>query len=385
MHSKTMTDHALQVSVELIPPPVSKNPPEHHIGSPPTAFRNPWPSANGKSHGLLKVLGARFGSKRNFVPVPDTRDELVPIRTPDWGANIHGLKATWIGHATFLVEATAAPTAKRGIRILLDPHFSDIAGPYNRVGPKRFSPPPCRVEEVPEVDLVVISHNHYDHLDLPTIKTILSRNSHLHFFCGLNLKNWFVSCGILASSVTELDWWSGASVTVKGIGTIMLTCTPAQHASSRGVFDRGQTLWCSWVLEDSHKKLYFAGDTGYRKIDEESESPEEWDTLPGCPAFAEIGEKFGPFDLALLPIGCYNPRWLLSTIHCSPMDSVRIHRDIRSKKSLGMHYGTLRGGISGHYEDVHQPLIDWKAAGEKAGLAWRSDIMLCDIGETVVV
>jgi N-acyl-phosphatidylethanolamine-hydrolysing phospholipase D len=100
---------------------------------------------------------------------------------------------------------------------------------------------------------------------------------------------------------------------------------------------------------------------------------------------AEIGDRFGPFDLALLPIGCYLPRSFMSTIHCCPSDSISIHKDIRSKKSLGMHYGTLRGGISAHYEDVRQPPRDWKEACEKAGLSRGSDIMLCDIGETVVV
>jgi L-ascorbate metabolism protein UlaG (beta-lactamase superfamily) len=379
-----------QVSVEIIPSPAGKTPPTHHVGNPPTSFVNPWPSARGH-YTIFSILKARFGFGRNFVPVPESRDELVAIRAPDWGLDKPGLKSSWIGHASFLIETTTAPGSTRGIRIFLDPVFSDRMSPVNFAGPKRFSPPPCTIDEVPEVDLVVISHNHYDHLDLPTVKAVLARNPHVHFLCGLNLKNWFLSIGAKDSNVTELDWWDSAEVDIPGIGVAKLTCTPSQHVSARGPTDTGKTLWCSWVIEESpiedtaQKKLFFAGDTGYRAIDMEKESPEEWDTLPGCPAFREIGDRFGPFDLALLPIGCYLPRSFMSNVHCSPSDSIRIHKDIRSKKSLGMHYGTLRGGISAHYEDVRQPAKDWKEACEKAGLLWGSDIILCDIGETVVV
>jgi L-ascorbate metabolism protein UlaG (beta-lactamase superfamily) len=385
IYPKIMSHPSPEVSVEIIPGLATKEPPSHHIGSPPKAFRNPWPTAK-QSPGLLKVLYARFGPKPNFIPLPESRDELVPIRTPNWGNSLSGLKATWFGHASFLIETSTAPESSRGIRLFLDPVLTDRMGPYNMVGPKRFSHPPCTIEEVPEIDIVVISHNHYDHLDLPTVKAIHRSNPHAHFFCGLNLKAWFTSCGIAETNVTELDWWDSASVNVSGIGSVSLTCTPAQHSSARGPFDREKTLWCSWVIEEpSQKNIFFAGDTGYRTIDEKNETADEWDTLPGCPAFAEIGDKYGPFDLALLPIGCYNPRAFLSTVHCSPMDSIRIHKDIRSKKSVGMHYGTLRGGISGHYEDVRLPPKDWKAACEKVGLTWGSDISVCDIGETVVV
>jgi N-acyl-phosphatidylethanolamine-hydrolysing phospholipase D len=117
----------------------------------------------------------------------------------------------------------------------------------------------------------------------------------------------------------------------------------------------------------------------------ESDIGTDLSTLPFCPAFSEIGKIFGPFDLALLPIGCCTPRAFMSSVHCTPEDSICIHKDIRSKKSIGMHYGTVRGGISGHFEDVRDPPKWWKAACEEAGLVWGQDIDLCDIGETVIV
>jgi N-acyl-phosphatidylethanolamine-hydrolysing phospholipase D len=384
-----------EVVVDVIPKPPTKKPPSHHVGkvgSPPSSFINPWPSAKSSfGYKIISTLQIRFHPKRKFVPVPVSRDELVQIRKPDWGSDQSGLKATWIGHATFLIETTATPGKSRGIRIFLDPVFSKRLSPVKFIGPKRFTPTPCKLNEVPEVDVVMISHNHYDHLEVPTIKRLYAKNPRIHFFCGLNLKKWFLKRGIPSSNVTELDWWDEASVRVPGVGHVKLACVPAQHNSARTLHDTGKALWCSWVIqevpssESTGKKLYFAGDTGYRTVNTKTETPEEWDTLPGCPAFAKIGERYGPFDLSLLPIGCYNPRHFLSSVHCSPTDSIRIHKDIRSKKSLGMHYGTLRGGISAHYEDVRLPPKDWRQACEAAGLEWGEEIMLCDIGETVVV
>jgi L-ascorbate metabolism protein UlaG (beta-lactamase superfamily) len=147
-------------------------------------------------------------------------------------------------------------------------------------------------------------------------------------------------------------------------------------------------LWCSWVIEElgstPNKKLYFAGDTGYRSVTEDDITTGIDPTqLPRCPAFAEIGQRYGPFDLALLPIGCYSPRTFMSGVHCSPEDAIEIHVDIQSRRSLGMHYGTVRGGLSAQYEDVTEPPKRWKQACEKRRLKWGDEILLCDIGETV--
>lgn len=242
--------------------------PAHHVGNPPTSFKNPWPSANRPSPSPLSLLAMRFGfseEKRNFVPVPETRDELVKIRKPDWGAaHTDRLRATWFGHASFLVETPVQGDAGRGVRIMLDPVFADQMGPWASLGPKRFSPLPCKLEEVPEVDLVLISHNHYDHLDVDVVKHLnAARKNKVHFFCGLNTKKWFISCGVPGDNVTELDWWDEVEVSVESVGTVKLVCTPAQHGSKRTPSDGNHSLWCSWIVQHSgaqeQKKLFFAG------------------------------------------------------------------------------------------------------------------------------
>lgn len=399
--------------------------PAHHKGD---TFANPWPSA--KTSGFVDALKARFGPNRNFVPVPDTRDELVKIRKPDWGqqgANRAKLKATWIGHASWLLETATSNNVQesgvepdtniswtnvhqRGVRILCDPVFSERTSPFTFLGPKRYSPTPCSIEDLPYIDLVVISHDHYDHCDSTTLSMLFAKQKgDLHFLCALRMKAWFLSLGIgiQEHQVTELDWWDRIEVAIENIGSVMLTCTPAQHFSARGLFDRNNRLWCSWVLEEilettgssepsttgrgddaqqpRTRKLYFAGDTGYRHVKSANPSAEEEAAMPHCPAFKDIGDVFGPFDLALLPIGLCTPRDAMSSIHCCPEDSVCVHRDIRSKRSIGMHYGTVRGGISAHYEDVRDPPRRWKEASERAGLKWGEEAALCDIGETILV
>ena len=299
------------------------------------------------------------------------------------------MKATWIGHASFLVETAKAKGASRGVRILCDGVFSERTSPVQFMGPKRYTPTPCTLDELPEVDVVITSHNHYDHLDHATIMYLhTKRKDQIHFLCGLGNAAWFRSCGIAASQITELDWWDGVELDVPDVGSVTLTCTPSQHFSGRGVRDHGHTLWCSWAIEESapgFRKLYFSGDTGYRSITSNNLSLEEEDKFPHCPAFAEIGERYGPFDLALLPIGLCTPRTFMSPVHANPSDSIRIHKDVKSKKSIGMHYGTVRGGISQEYEDVRDPPRWWKEAAEREGVKWGVEAGLLDIGETVVV
>ncbi|MCJ1323174.1 hypothetical protein MMC15_008528 [Xylographa vitiligo] len=226
--------------------------------------------------------------------------------------------------------------------------------------------------------------------------------------------------GVHSKDVTELDWWQSVRVDVNGVGSVELTCTPSQHMSGRSGWDSGTTLWCSWVLEELRssgpiveskvqhdsseiasgrllsseenpprlRNLFFAGDTGYRAIPLSNTIPDEvmlHSSLPHCPAFAEIGDRFGPFDLALLPIGLYSPRHLLSSVHCAPEDSIYVHIDIKSKMSIGMHWGTVRGGLSAQFEDVRDPPRRWQEAAEKNGLVWGRDIGLLEVGETFVV
>lgn len=365
--------------------------PAHHVGNPPTSFVNPWPSFY--QHSPFEFLTTSFRN-RDYKPVP-SRENLVKVQKPDWGADRSGLKVTWIGHATILIETPKFGGADRGVRILFDPVFSERTSPVSFAGPKRYTPAPCGLDELPEVDVVAISHDHYDHMDSDTlIKVYNGRKGSIHFLVGLGNASRLRSFGLDGNSITELDWWEGARLDVAGIGSITMTCTPTQHFSGRGLFDRGSTLWCSWVLEAhcTHqpsnyeksvvtRKVFFAGDSGYRYVAKDASEAD----VPRCPVFGEIGESLGPFDLSLLPIGLYSPRSLLSPLHCTPEDALCLHQELRSRKSIGMHYGTFRGGISQYFEEVTEPPRRFKEACEKYGKIWGEELCLIDIGQTLVI
>lgn len=386
-----------KTTINPLPKPANPSK-EHHIldaQGKRTAFTNPWPSYR-RQHSPGTILSLRFSRNRNFTPIPSDPSLLVQTQKPSWGVDEpESLKATWIGHASWLIEFPTPKGAERGLRVLLDPVWSDRMSPVSFLGPKRFRAPPCTLEECPEVDVVVISHDHYDHLDLATIKNLYfelgGKERGLRFLCGLGMKEWFSGIGVRENDVWEGDWWDGVDIALGGVEqgeAVRVMCTPSQHFSGRSIFNQGRTLWCSWAFEDlgSGKKLYFAGDTGYRTITEEDKNEgKNEDNLSVCPAFKEIGEKLGPFDLALLPIGCYTPKTFMSAVHCAPEDSVEVHKAVRSKKSIGMHYGVVRGGISEQYEDVLEPSRRWKESCEKAELKWGKEVGLCDLGETVFV
>ncbi|PIA91709.1 N-acyl-phosphatidylethanolamine-hydrolyzing phospholipase D [Cercospora beticola] len=371
---------------------------QHHIGSPPESFKNPWPSF--REHGRLELFKLRFGNhpEKNFVPVPEgpggTRsNQLVQVLKPTWGVDQQAkLRATWIGHASWLIETPVQEGDERGVRVLFDPVFSERTSPFSFAGPKRYTPTPCSLDELPEPDIICISHNHYDHLDFFVISTLYQKlRGRLHFFVGLNTKSWFLQhIGCSDEDVTEVDWWDEHEISVEGVGNIQLLCCPTQHFPGRTLFDAGHALWCSYALECNGKKLYFAGDTAYQA--EGAPSP--------CPAFAQIGEHVGPFDLALIPIGLYSPKEVAASVHVHPEQSFEIHKAVRSKLSIGMHYGTVRGGLSAVFEPVTDPPRRWREVAQKQD-QWRgggvegdgspvdvasSDgVGLCHVGETVAV
>ncbi|KIW66225.1 hypothetical protein PV04_08425 [Phialophora macrospora] len=381
------------VSINRLPSLLPDAPKDHHVGSPPTAFRNPWPSHHPGHNGPWTLLKVRFSRDRPaFAPVPTNREELVPVRKVDFSNSDDGFKVTWIGHASFLLQTSKPEGATRGINILCDPVFSERTSPVSWFGPKRFTPTPCSLTELldaVDVDIVVISHNHYDHADAESLKTVWARRkSKVHFLVGLHNSRWPTALGIARSSITELDWWDGVDVQIENVGKVRITCTPTQHFSSRSMWDRDHDLWCSYAIHDlqgSRKNVYFAGDTAYRSIHANNLSREEEDAMPVCPTFKQVGDLLGPFDLALLPIGLCSPRNFMSNVHANSWDSIRIHQDVRSKKSVGMHWGTVRGGISQYYEDVRTPAKHWKMAAEEAGLKWGEEVGLVDVGETLVV
>ena len=239
----------------------------------------------------------------------------------------------FINHSTFLIQ-------RNGINILTDPIFSRRASPVSFAGPARVRPPGIAFEDLPPIDLVLLSHNHYDHLDISSVKK-LRKKFDPHFVVPLGVGRYLRRRGI--RKVTELDWWD-VTHPVDGIEVV---ATPAQHFSGRGMFDRDRTLWCGYVLRIDGEQLYFAGDSGYSEE-----------------LFTEIGKRFKGFDCALIPIGAYKPRWFMAPIHCSPAEAVQIHRDVQSRLSIACHYGTFPMAMEG----MHDPPADLRDALQAEGL-----------------
>jgi len=220
---------------------------------------------------------------------------------------------TWIGHATFLIQFAQ-------LNILTDPHFSERASPVSWAGPRRVVQAALKIDELPEIDAVVISHDHYDSLDTASIIELSkhNRSRELTFIVPLGFRSWFDDLDLKSVQVIELDW-----AEYYNIGDVRFTAEPSQHWSKRTLFDAYKRLWASFVIESDGKRIFFAGDTGYAEH------------------FKTLGEKYGQFDLALLPIGAYEPRWFMKSYHVNPEESVQIHLDINSQHSVAMHWGTF--------------------------------------------
>jgi L-ascorbate metabolism protein UlaG (beta-lactamase superfamily) len=216
---------------------------------------------------------------------------------------------TWIGHATLLVQLD-------GANFLTDPQWSERASPVSFGGPRRVSPPGLRFEDLPPIHIVLISHDHYDHLDVATV-TRLWAEHRPRFVAPLGLKAWFAELGI--TDVEELDWWEAR--VVRGL---TVTCLPAQHWSARSWWDANRRLWASWGVAGPSRRFYFAGDTGYYP-----------------PLFEEIGRRLGPFDLAAVPIGAYAPPAMMRLTHTTPEEALRVLADVRGARLVGIHWGTF--------------------------------------------
>ncbi|MEK7362686.1 MAG: MBL fold metallo-hydrolase, partial [candidate division NC10 bacterium] len=215
---------------------------------------------------------------------------------------------TWVGHSTLLIQLD-------GVNLLTDPHWSDRASPFSFAGPKRVTPPGLRFEDLPPIHLVLISHDHYDHLDVATVLRLAEVHRPL-FLVPLGLKAWLADLGI--TTVEELDWWESRS-----INGLTLTCLPAQHFSSRTFWDRNRRLWSGWAVGGRQKRFFFAGDTGYYDV------------------FKEIGSRLGPFDLAAIPIGAYMPAEIMKSGHTTPEEALQLFEDVRGRRFLGIHWGTF--------------------------------------------
>lgn len=270
-------------------------------------YRNNYSSERHGGGGALKFLWEARKAYRDFAKVAFPKADNDPAFLK---ANRSEPTLTWVGHATFLLQLA-------GLNVLTDPVFSRRVSPFSFAGPERLAPLGLALEELPPIDLVLVSHNHYDHLDDAAVSWLAKTNPGLQFVVPLGLKVWFAARGI--TQVVELDWWQGAEV-----GAAKVTALPAQHFSGRSPFDRNATLWCSLLLELGGKKIYFAGDTGYSKD------------------FADIGAAHPGIDLALLPIGAYEPNWFMRSVHVNPEEAVQMFRDLGTRHAAAMHWGTFR-------------------------------------------
>lgn len=402
--------------------------PAHHANDSATAFKNPWPSADAPTWTELAQQPFPIGWA---MPALHTHAKAREVRVvqPDWGqvqlevlAAERGVErnqcvvGTWLGHAGTLVAMPLEGQSEERLWMLFDPIFSARAGPTQWTGPRRLRDSPCQVADLPGCDVVFISHNHYDHLDLTSILTLLKRFPTARYFVPLGNKSWFIETGVPEEFVFELDWWDERTFRPEDFGyqppqrevaetQVRFTCVPAQHTSGRAGMDWGSTLWCGWVVEQfvtskvegqsaSRKgAIYHAGDTGYRRSARS-------DIV--CPAFKEIGKRLGSFDLSFIPIWRggtlgfvsslglrLSHRDMPSTLHGSPADAVAIHRDVKSRNTVGIHFGTFVGAENESYEAV----IEFAEACEEHGVRSLDDDVegesgragTLDIGASLVV
>jgi N-acyl-phosphatidylethanolamine-hydrolysing phospholipase D len=252
---------------------------------------------------------------------------------------------TWVGHSTLIVQIEHTT-------FLTDPTWSKTASPFSWIGPRRFVEPGVALDALPPIDFVLISHNHYDHLDLGTLREISRRHPRARFLVPLGNAKLLNENGI--DSVEELDWGERARV-----GKLTIHCLPAQHWSRRGLLDARKALWASWAVTGSDRRFYFAGDTGFSDD------------------FVRVGAALGPFDLAALPIGAYKPVAMMRPWHLDPEEAVRAGLDLRAQRLIGIHFGTF--DLTD--EPLDEPPRRFRAAAEGAGLD-AEDAWLLEVGET---
>jgi N-acyl-phosphatidylethanolamine-hydrolysing phospholipase D len=272
-------------------------------------FQNPWTHPH---HSFWDALRWKFGlGPSDVVFHPHAHDPAAweAISPQGWPCPPPGeWHVVWLGHASFLLRGY-------GQNILIDPVFSDHCAPFPFHFPafKRKIPPPLTLQELPVIDLILLTHTHYDHCDLPTLRSF-PRDTKIIVAEGH--KTWLMRQGF--TQVEELAWWNSIL-----INDLHITATPAQHFTARSFFDRNRGHWCGWCIEGDGKKLWHAGDSGY------------------CAVFQEIGERLGPMNLSMIPIGAYSPRWFMKAMHMNPEEAVKVFQETQSQQAIAMHWGTF--------------------------------------------
>jgi L-ascorbate metabolism protein UlaG (beta-lactamase superfamily) len=279
-------------------------------------FNNPTVSDSGK--GFISFLHWKlFTNAKTWPTWVDLSDSPI-LKKP---TTPNKTNITFINHSTFLLQFDQ-------INVLTDPVWSQRVSPVSWAGPKRVHPPGIPFDKLPQIDVVILSHNHYDHMDKKTLIRLEERHSPV-FICPLGDGAFLEGLGL--KKVFELDWWQKLE-----FNTMEISFTPTQHWSKRTLFDTNESLWGSFVIKYNKKKVYFGGDTGYSSH------------------FKEIQKRFGHMDLSLLPIGAYAPRWFMQTMHMDPEEAIWAHKDLKSRKSIGIHYGSFQLTNESRDEPVHR-------------------------------
>ena len=312
-------------------------PPHHRPGG---GFRNPWPLEGQHGFGgVVRWVAER--TRRRLLgqlprePEPSSFARSVPsILRPRGAAD--QLRATWVGHSTFLLPVG-------GVNVLTDPMWGERASPVSFAGPRRWTAPGIALEALPPIDLVLQSHDHYDHLDRRTVEWLAAHHPRAEWCAPRGVGSRLRRFGV--SAVREHDWWDRSVV-----AGLELMCTPARHFSGRGIHDRDATLWCGWCLRSPAHRLFVAGDTGMH------------------PEFRSIADRAGPFDLVLMPIGAYEPRWFMQAVQICPSEAADVYLSLHSSTPdapaavlAAMHWGTFKLTDEAMDEPPRRMALEWEA------------------------
>jgi N-acyl-phosphatidylethanolamine-hydrolysing phospholipase D len=315
----------------------------HH--APDGSFRNPWPDSDPRGwRDVLRWRRQRRGQVLAADPprgsFPTTRPEISfpRARTTDYSA-------TWIGHSTVLLQFG-------GLNIITDPVFSQRAFPVQWAGPRRIMDPAIEIHGLPPLDVVLLSHTHYDHLDRSAVRQLARAHPNATWVMPLGVGAYVRGWGV--REIVELDWWQQSTV-----GALRVTATPARHFSARRLGDRNRTLWSGFAFEYQGKRALFAGDTAYHD------------------QFGQVGERCGPFDFVMIPIGAYDPRWFMHVVHVDPEEAVQIYQDLAAPHAgkplplmLAIHWGTFRLTDEAMDEPPRRTAERWRAAGLADDRLW---------------